>query len=490
MLILREPERSRVRPQAQSSNDKDYLHVLAEAGLISEDPKPRWVGNRRIKMAYNFFKNSITQRAEVLSLPVHKVALDALARIKQANIVKLEVETHADAYTLFESLNNRGVPLTPIDLIKNNLLGTADQMSIISMEETYDSWRQWLEILGDDYSTQERFFRYFYNAMKDEYGLALPGISIATKSNIIRIYDNLIKNDLVKMVELTTKGVEEFGKLINPNTETALGNALLRLRRAQGLPAHIFLLNLNLNRVKLQISEGELLKITNLLTSFFVRRNLTGTPATYTLPKLFMDLIGEFKTSQNRLEAVLHKLQEVSALDAIFEESLRGPVYADNVDVVRFVLTDIAESKMTRENMQDLWARTNTKGKPIYRWSIEHILPQSENLHESWIEMLALGANENDDAEERKEKARAVHDQYVHKLGNLTITGYNSSLGRRSFIEKRDHKDKNGNNIGYKNNLSLNEDLALRDSWDANAIQERTEKLIAQTISRFPLNYS
>lgn len=40
-------------------------------------------------------------------------------KVKQAMLVKLEVPTHSDAYVLFESLNNRGTPLTAIDMRKS-----------------------------------------------------------------------------------------------------------------------------------------------------------------------------------------------------------------------------------------------------------------------------------------------------------------------------------------------------------------------------------
>src|SRR5699024_9616068 len=52
MLALRDPWRARVRPQSQGNNDKDYAHVLAQAGIAIDDPRPAYVGNRRIKRAF------------------------------------------------------------------------------------------------------------------------------------------------------------------------------------------------------------------------------------------------------------------------------------------------------------------------------------------------------------------------------------------------------------------------------------------------------
>lgn len=483
MLILREPVRARLRPQTQNDNAEDFLHVLAEAGLGVADPKPRWAGVRRVKKAYVHFRSRITSRAAETQSSVAATALDLLGRVKRANIVKLEVATHADAFTLFESLNNRGMPLTPIDLIKNTLLGRADHRSDVSLDGAYARWREWLAILGDDYGTQERFFRYFYNAMKDEFDIGLQGVPVATRTNLIKIYETLIDRDLVKLLDDVTVGVEAFGQLIGsgePEGRTRLARAFQRLRRAQGVPAHVLLLYLVIQRTEINLGEDELVDIVDLLTAFFVRRNLTGTPATYGLVRLFMDLVARLRTSptQDRKQLILDALTAVSESDEGFHRVLSGPVYEVNSDVVRFILASLAERRMTAETEQDLWHRIETKGKPVYRWSIEHILPQGENLPPGWVSMLGGPA-----------AATEARERFAHHLGNLTITGFNSSLGNRSFIEKRDRVDSNGNSIGYRNGLSLNSDLAVRESWGIDAISARTEQLAGEAMAAFPLAY-
>ena len=78
--------------------------------------------------------------------------LDLVRRFNSVTIVVIEVETHRDAYMLFESLNNRGIPLSAIDLIKNLLISTADRNG--EAEECYSKWKQIINYLGDDYSIQ------------------------------------------------------------------------------------------------------------------------------------------------------------------------------------------------------------------------------------------------------------------------------------------------------------------------------------------------
>lgn len=80
-----------------------------------------------------------------------------------------------------------------------------------------------------------------------------------------------------------------------------------------------------------------------------------------------------------------------------------------------------------------------------------------------------------------------MQEEHKHRLGNLTITAYNSNLGNKSFPEKRDRQDSKGRHIGYRNGLSLNAELATRESWTADDIDKRTKVLADRVIERFPL---
>lgn len=154
------------------------------------------------------------------------------------------------------------------------------------------------------------------------------------------------------------------------------------------------------------------------------------------------------------------------ASDTRFEESLRGPVYEDNRDMTRYVLAAIAQTGMTGETWVDLW-RMNERGTQYY-FTIEHIFPKTENITQEWID--AFGS---------KEQAEEVRSTLVHTLGNLTLTGYNSDLGRMGFERKRDRKDSAGRYIGYRNGLNLNDDVVDKTKWDAGAIKARTDRLVS-----------
>ena len=88
-----------------------------------------------------------------------------------------------------------------------------------------------------------------------------------------------------------------------------------------------------------------------------------------------------------------------------------------------------------------------------------------------------------------KNLAQKYLEEYTHKIGNLTITGYNSTLGNKSFEEKRDRKSNDGKRfIGYKNGLEINREIATKDIWTIEDIKARTIDLVNKLIEiyKFP----
>ena len=100
----------------------------------------------------------------------------------------------------------------------------------------------------------------------------------------------------------------------------------------------------------------------------------------------------------------------------------------------------------------------------VQEYMIEHILPQNENLSVEWRN--ALGP-----------EWEKVRDKWLHTLGNLTLTGYNSEHGDRSFTQKRDMPG------GFRQSpLRLNSGLGELGTWNKNTIQERAERLAQKAV--------
>ena len=66
------------------------------------------------------------------------------------------------------------------------------------------------------------------------------------------------------------------------------------------------------------------------------------------------------------------ELRGASSSDDEFRTRLEGPVYEENAEVARFILTTLSEDAMTKETSTDLWRQE----KGHFVWTIEHILPQ------------------------------------------------------------------------------------------------------------------
>lgn len=476
-LVRKSDGEPRVTPQTQGNNRDDYWAVLSDAGFALDATKKPYFPMRRIAKCFNYFRGSIAKLAETEGIDQVKAAMRVLEAVQQAILVKIEVANHADAFVLFESLNNRGMPLTPVDLIKTHLLAVSERKGVMHVDDAFKLWNKMLTYLGDSYSTQERFLRHYYNAFKAE----LPDVvnaPVATRARLIRIYETLLSGDIKRVVEALVKASEVYGRITcvtEPATLTELDGALRRLMRAQGSPSYVLVMWLMSKQAELELDESHLVAVVDRLTSFFVRRNLTGFPQTYMLPKLFMTIIDEAtgKTGAEVVDLTLRHLLGVSVSDQEFRNRLVGPIYDENTDVARFILTTLSEDAMTKETWKDLWA--SEKGH--YVWTIEHVLPQGANLPGAWKEMLG-GA----------EAAAAAQEVDVHRLGNLTITAYNSTLSNKSFVEKRDRTDSQGRLIGYRNGLTLNADLANRSTWTVTDIEARTNVLADNVIARFPLD--
>lgn len=423
--------------------------------------------------------------------PENKVAflLGKFDKLKQAMLVKMEVSSHSDAYILFESLNNRGTPLTAIDLMKNLIMAKAEN-NHLTTDDCFNRWQQLLAYLSDDYGTQERFFRQYYNAFKrtlndpfrsDSDRKKDPLGVVATKSNLLKIFEKLINKDLNLFLTDVIKCGRYYSWLILQEQEdNPYKKHLEDLEHIQGAPSYLLLMYVLKYKTELELADTDINTLIELLNKYFVRRNVTDYPSTRDLTRIFMDIIAHIENEMPKGKEVIKVIVKLlntannCATDEMFERSLQGDIYKENVGAARYMLCKLAESAMTQETWTDLWARTP---KNVYIWTIEHIFPEGENIPQSWVDMIAGGD---------KERAKKYLNEYTHKIGNLTITGYNSTLSNKSFLEKRDRQSKDGKRfIGYRNGLDINKEIAELDTWTIEDIKRRSEALIQQLMIMF-----
>jgi hypothetical protein len=331
--------------------------------------------------------------------------------------------------------------------------------------------------LSDDYSVQERFLRQFYNGFKHQSDIGIKGITMATRSSLIRIYEKLIDNNPEAIFNKLLQAAEKYNRVIVPDhekNESTLTTSLNDLYRVGGAPSHILLIYLLVNKED-ALTDEQLAKIIDVIVKFIVRRHLTDTPPTRDLPRHFITIIELIKDMDNGeliYAAIRKSLITISVSNQEFKERLNRNLYDENAGLTRFLLCKIEESEQTRENSIDLWARDDKKR---FVFTVEHIFPQGDNIPEQWISDIAEGDSD---------KAKLIQEEYVHTLGNLTLSGYNSKLGNMSFEKKRDRTDK-GKPIGYKNGLYLNSGLSKKSKWTVEDIESRTESLINNICTMF-----
>ena len=471
----------RLNLQKQNYNDKDFAYILYSANIISiVSTKPDNFGYRRIGKAYKHFcellDEEVSRRiAENEATNEISALMDIKKRFEKAVLVGIQVDSNKDAYMLFESLNHRGVPLSALDLIKNTLIAKADNES--EADSSYEKWGAILNLIGsEDYAMQERFFRQYYNAFREELnakaennGKKYPLGYLATKTTLIDIYEKMISLDCQWLLDDLLSKAEKYAVIVNNDRSKIYSDSLIKLERISGAPSYILLLYILSNQSELDLSDDDVNWIVQVLIVFFVRRNVTDVPGTRKLIAFFIECVSDIRelAAESVKATIKGKLRDISAPDNLFIEKLSGDIYDENADAARFILCDIEEQHQTKETYTKLWER-DSKNK--YIWTIEHVFPEGENIPKAWVDMIANGD---------VELAKHYREEYVHKLGNLTITGFNSNLSNKSFEEKKDRKSKDNKTVGYKNGLYLNKDIVNEDTWTIDKIDARTERLVS-----------
>lgn len=493
LVLLTDEENDSYSPrltlQIQDLNNNDYLYLLGNEELIENQDKPKKCGNRRIYKAFKCFCNCIDIYLEEND-KIAKQLFDLASKINSAVMVFIEVDTNRDAYMLFESLNNRGIPLSAIDLIKNFLISIADNPNDKkNVVKVYKQWERIISFLGEDYSIQERFLRQYYNAFRQELNephrsdtdkAVFPIGYLATKSTLLDIYEKLIKygyQEFLNDLEIKSK---LYSVLVNNATEEnripEIEKSLTELEQIQGAPSYILLLYIVANKDFYNISYEQINQIIIFLIKFFVRRNFTDYPNTRNLTKIFMETISlvRGKKDIDLVSIICEYLKTQSSSDDDFKNKLSDDVYTINSDSTRFLLCYYENKFSTKEIFTNLWERDRHNK---YIWTIEHIFPEGENIPQSWIDMIANGDIQ---------KSIEYRVQYTHKLGNLTLTAYNSNLSNIAFDYKI-NRTKDNNYIGYKNGLKLNEKIADKNVWTIEDIENRTQELVDVFLTEFSL---
>lgn len=435
----------------------------------------------------------------------YRVIKNLIQTIDETLIVLIDVKSLRSANNIFETINNRGRPLLPMDLLKNKILAYIDDMKDeyvdrnrivekyqifmdnsdkqvsdhVVMQGTVGTWSAMIEPLSEN--DQISFLRRYYIAFNDSYEVAYKK---PTKNNILEIFEKMInkENAIDVLKDLYEKSLK-YRELISTSSEYT------NLAYLNVTPSYSLLLYLEV--ISDRIDNYEILrkKVIYIIEKFFVRRHLTNYPTINKLDDLFKRIIDEIKAiSGEKVKYIdIYKrivenitINEYWDSDENVNELLSGDIYLRHSELTKYLLVHLDKELSTANSRESnppfYWKRV--KKQPLF--SVEHILPQQTTgtLDNDWVTSLLDRDKNYTPTDEDIEKASKLKDMYCHKLGNLTLTGYNSSLSDKPFIIKRDKQNDGKKFIGFKNGLALNESIAQKEKWTTTDIDDRTRKLV------------
>ena len=412
--------------------DKETLTRLLDGKDPGED------GSYRIVENYKFF--------------VEKVASadlsDLWKGIKKLMIVDVRLQQGIDnPQMIFESMNSTGKALTQTDLIRNFVLMSLEHD--LQTRLYVDYWRPMeVEFGAENYINEfDDFIRYY--------------LVIHTGNVRIRkgdVYDEFKAYSRTHEVASLLESLKEFAGYycriaLGTEKDSALASACHDIRELRADVCYPMLMEVYQDFSQGRIDRDELLSVLRMVESYVFRRAVCDIP-TNSLRQTFATFMRQVK-----------KDRYVESAMATF---LSLPSYRRFPSDDEFV-RQIQLRNLYKFNRRSYWLRRfENHGRkehvPVQDYTIEHIMPQNENLSASWQDDLG-------------EDWRRVHEEYLHILGNLTLTGYNSEYSDRPFHEKRDMEG------GFKDSpLRLNQGLGSCDAWNEAAIRSRGESLAKSAV--------
>lgn len=427
-----EDDRIKLRPV---KSDRDAL-----AKLFGDEEDYERSSNLTIN--YLFFYEMVAKE----EMPV----ADLYAAIGKLEIISITLDQGDNAQLIFESLNSTGLALTEGDKIRNYVLMGLPAQNQTKYYDTY--WAKIEKCTANDVSGFVRDY------------LSIKQQVTPTVSNVYQSFKSFSETAALPVDVLLTdllRYARFFKKLLTCKSglnEQKLDDCLYRLMRLEIVVTRPFLMEVLRLHQDGKITTDDVSDIFFITENYLFRRNICEVP-TNALNKIFLNLNKEIIRYDNTTDNYVAKF--IYALLSK-KESGRFPDDAEFTSA----LAEKQVYQMRGKYKAYLFERFENYGtietKDVYThldnnvYTIEHIMPQ--HLTPAWTE--SLGAN-----------AAEIHETWLHRLANLTLTGYNPNLSNNTFVEKRDAKEG-----GYKvSGLKMNQKIATKSTW---GLPERNEEMV------------
>jgi uncharacterized protein with ParB-like and HNH nuclease domain/predicted transport protein len=403
----------------------------------------------RIRENFEFFLERITDRKNTIEQVCRGVA--------KLMIVDIALEREQDnPQLIFESMNSTGKALSEADLIRNYILMGLEPK--LQTEIYQDLWRPMEVEFGQEaYGDQfDDFMRHYltikmsdiprqsevYEAFKEySQGFFADGGAVRTLVEDIRKYSQYFVNMAL--------GAEK-----RPRLKMLFDDLFVDMNYTVAMP---FLMEVYSDFQDDHISEEQFAEIITLVESYVFRRSICQIP-TNSMNKTFAEFTRHID-KENYLPSLKAHFAHLRTYrrfptDDEFKYELR------HRNVYKYSLAKYLLRKIENYGKKELVSAEN--------YSIEHVMPQNENLSVEWQKELGVNWKE-------------IQEKYLHTIGNLTLTGYNPEYSDKSFAEKKNMKK------GFlESPLKLNASIAKVEHWNEDAIVSRGKELGKEAVQIWP----
>jgi len=422
-----------------TKSDEETLKSVLEGRETPSNPSKTIIEN------FNFFLDKIRESEIDLG--------ELFNSLQRLLLVEISLtEGSDDPQLIFESLNSTGLRLTQTDLVRNYILMGLDQdrQKQIYNNYWYPMEQKFSEMgKGEEF---DKFMRYFLNVQTGNERIVARNVYQEFKT-----YWENKKDDIegtIEKVHQFSKYYADlfFGTFENKEVSTIAKN----IKDLKADVVYPFLLEVIDDQKNGEISESELVDVFSLVESYVFRRAICDVP-TNSMNKTFPVLAREIKKED------YVSLGYLNSLKFVFQEKDTYKRFPNDAEFkTQFVVKDVYNFNRRSYLLKKLENFDRKELVELDEYTIEHIMPQDDSgrkLSQQW----------KDDLGERWQE---IHNNYLHTIGNLTLTGYNSELSDRSFQEKKTIKG------GFSDSpIRLNKRLAGLEKWNKDEIEKRADEL-------------
>lgn len=422
-----------------SKTDKEHF-----CALMDEAPLPGTV-SERVRDNFQFFQESLAACEDV------SVVIKGLKRLF---VVEIALNGRDDnPQRIFESLNSTGLDLSQADRIRNFLL-----MGLPSRQQKtlYQNYWWPMEAMFGQKAYQERFDFF----MRDYLTLRHSAGSIPVIRHIYTTFKDMMRHtdadSTVKDIHRTARQYANMalGQEPDPDLRNVFGN----IADLVGV-AYPFLLAVYDDYEKGCIQKQDVLEIVRTMESYVFRRAICDIP-TNSLNKTFATFMREKGFNKTRY------VESVKAIFLLLAAQRRFP--SDAEFQAAFTTRNIYKGRIGLYCLTKLERYLGNKEQAdLANCTVEHIMPQT--LSDEWKHSLG-------------QDWERIYETWLHTVGNLTLTGYNSTYSNEQFATKRDMLN------GFRQSmLHLNRELHDVPQWDEAAIQTRAVSLAKVALQIWPM---